>query len=1150
METSIDRAINRHLSKEEPKGLMEGPIRKTLTRAGLVKGDPTFFEHVKDEFSPERLAEMNQLAGKVLHGAIKYSGLEAAGRLWDLPANLGYGVYEGIKKGEPLREPWRAFKKTIYGEPYYDLEDAGLPIPEHPVAKSAAEVAWALAKNPLNVLIPWRAGISRGLVKPIRVPKELEGKTAKEVLQGIVDKEKPVEPPWTPFKAAEESAQVFKRDMDLTASPMGRRDLTAKLRAEQVEKGIEYTPAELRGIKAAEPGIAQRLAARLRSERGSVPVELTAEESAAIEALKKQARAAGQKVEDVLGEMGFKPQDIALLQQRMAESEVPRPTKISSSKATKARVAKPPIVKKGVDQEKSIADVVEDMDAPPDIVEGPGGKIIHGVSEALDSPEVVFRRGGVVGNQLYRNLDLGDQALNKFMYKEATVYEKARKGIDVGSEGSFRVGRALDAKLDVKTLTPKERKLYNFFVSKYDFLIHKYIKQLTGNRYDDIVSAAGKKIPPMVKLAELSQKDIISYNTYKQMANVLKGTRKVDDLPPLTKKIYNKYREGMRKLLHEEWRKRLNPNEREAYLLLKRKIKNYFPHMWDRGDLLRRFRSDLAEAKTKLSVETDAGKSVRLKTTVKNLEDHVQTLEGGGMVLYEQLPKEYTFKSFEPRRANLLGYSFDSVMAYDRYLHGIGMRMYIHPMVRKNAELHKQLIPSLRGYNKRFTRRYLGMDRHKLDDVVNVIASLEWVRALGFNPRSALVNLTQRINTIAEVSSMGKFYATRGYIHALSKEGRALFDSTGVAQEIPTVMVEGWGPARGFGPVKTTKMGKVLDKTEKIRRVAGFLFNRMELGNRKHAFSAGYIRAKAKGMTEEAAKQAGIDLVHKTQFRYGKIGMPMAFTHPAGRLPLQFWSYPVKQAEFLFNMGKTNPLKLVKYFALAEGGGWALREFCDIDLSNALGLGMNWGRAIQAIRDVSKADWEGFITNTKLFTSGGGGMLPTGLGPAVTGIKDIYDASKERRGLSEFVRQVTPVQVWRMYQGYESLVNKQGELYPVLDRAGDPMYFLTKYKVLQRTFGPRTKKDYEEGLDWTTEVEREKERRANLDKIVDALADGKSGLASKLIMKYGVVPTPEQVMNKVFGRHLSRKQRELLRRGLDKKAIYFMQREDEFPFEE
>ena len=108
----------------------------------------------------------------------------------------------------------------------------------------------------------------------------------------------------------------------------------------------------------------------------------------------------------------------------------------------------------------------------------------------------------------------------------------------------------------------------------------------------------------------------------------------------------------------------------------------------------------------------------------------------------------------------------------------------------------------------------------------------------------------------------------------------------------------------------------------------------------------------------------------------------------------------------IIDWAKNDPGKLVKYIAYAEGGNYALNKFLGIDLSNALGFGLNWGEAVKAIRDVPEKDWKGFFRHVRLTFSGGGGLLPSGLGPTASGAAKVISKMGKGKGLEQLKKEL------------------------------------------------------------------------------------------------------------------------------------------------
>jgi len=750
-------------------------------------------------------------------------------------------------------------------------------------------------------------------------------------------------------------------------------------------------------------------------------------------------------------------------------------------------------------------------------------KTAEGFSEALHSPGKVYNRDPETGTKIYRLIDRADQQKNSFLATEGEELVKAAGKIKERSLSSVRVGQALDGKLGPDNLQPDEQRLYEFMKEKYDFLLQKWARTAAGSEegYLKALRAANKEKPPYVKVQELPKEKQTNYNTLKsELAKIRKG-RSLEELDKQESKHYWAIRKEMRGILEDQWKGTLKPGEREAYDVLKEKVKDYLPHIFDKDILIDAFKNELADTQRKLATATNKAAITQFKERLRMLQEAIVNLEKGKLVTYESLPKYVRFRFFETRKGKA-GYSFDSVKAFQTYLNGIARKIYDEPAIRQVAVLHKDLDPSLKSYNKWYVRRYMGWDKNKLDDFAGTIASFQWMRTLGLNPRSAIVNLTQRVNTIAEI---GVKNSLKGEAMAFTKEGKELFDKTGIAKEIPTVLMEGTVP----------------EGMEKARAVLGYMFNKVELGNRRHAFLSGYSKAKAAGKAEEEAIQYGVDTAHKTQFRYGKVGMPKALTNPVGRLAGQFWSYPIKQIELIVDWAKNDPAKLVKYLAMAEGGNYALNEFLGIDLSNALGFGMNYGEAIKALGDIPEGDWRGFFRHTRLTFSGGGGLLPSGLGPTASGIGKVIQKAGEGKGSEQFVKEITPVMGKRIADAYRAVKDRKSGLYPMKNSKGHIMYYLTSKELAMRTFGPRPSKESKEYAEWKRASLLEQERKEVLEDITQAIVDNDMDKANRLIDKYQVVPTRRQVDSEILKRNLSREEREAMK-PFGKKGEYRAQR--------
>jgi hypothetical protein len=465
--------------------------------------------------------------------------------------------------------------------------------------------------------------------------------------------------------------------------------------------------------------------------------------------------------------------------------------------------------------------------------------------------------------------------------------------------------------------------------------------------------------------------------------------------------------------------KGLDDAEREVLDLYSRKIKDYVPHLFERKELGDFMSQQLSRVEKRLAHYKPGDKPyARL---AKQREELVKSLEkiqtGSKNILYEDLPRRVRMRFFEKRTGGK-EYGVSGIKAYRTYLAAMGRKLFDEPAIREALTHYDALPNDLKPYAKWYMRDYMGMNRSPFTGTFNAVRSLMWTKTLGFNPRSAVVNLTQRINTIADSNPLD---SARGYARGYTKEGKALFEKSGLGQTVDQALWEGAGT-----PAKNA--------LEAIRHVAGLMFAKAEQGNLKHAFLTGVEEAERKGLRGDALISAGIAKAQKTQFRYGKVGTPRML-RGAGGAVFQFWSYPIKQLEFLSTIAKENPMKLVAWWGLSEGTKEAAQEFLDTDLSSALGIGINYAELIELLRQIPEGDLKKIAYQFGKVAEGGG-IMPYGLGPAVGLAGDIKKAfSGVSPELDDLLEELEPLAFQRYAQSiraYKEGPNEDG-LYTIRD---------------------------------------------------------------------------------------------------------------------
>jgi hypothetical protein len=685
------------------------------------------------------------------------------------------------------------------------------------------------------------------------------------------------------------------------------------------------------------------------------------------------------------------------------------------------------------------------------------------LKQEIHSPDMVI--GDVPGGKAI--LDAGTTAQlekGKFLDPIMKEYSVARGGIKQGSDEAERVFGALEAPALVGQLNEKEKRLHTFLKNQYNYTHQTYSMHLVDN-------------------------DQNAYN------KVLRMTQRTVDPAELVT---------------------LTPGEKEMYDFTKRKIGDYAPHLFDREQLAELFQGKIKEKLAKMGTAKVPQDIEKLAGEAREYEDALKRVTGGDPLSWEGMPKEFVFRHEMVRgKVPAEGFHKDAIKSFNNYIFSMAKKMYDEPALQTMKANYDQVPLELRPYTKWFIRDFAGYNQKNVwDDLAGQISSFEYMRTLGLNTRSPLVNLTQQFNTVVDA---GVKDAAKGYMKLFTKEGQDLWDKSGLAIEVPHAFTEELSP--------------YANKMDKLKRITGFFFNKAEEYNRKHAFLT-YL-AKYEG--DPNAFQKAIEGVHKTQFQYGKMGMPKLLRTPVGKVGLQFSSYPIKQAEFLYKLAKEDPKKLLVWIGGTVGANYTLQETLGIDLSNALGFGINTGEAIQTLRDATKGEFDMAWEHAKLSLSSGGGMLP-GLGPAVTGAMKVAKGFGQGKGVEALKTELTPIQLQRitdLARGWENknLATGKGNL-PVLKGSqifGEPykevMSEEPAWKSMVQAFGPqlteRTKRRFEEAkaLKMDTLDSQHKQE------IARALVSGDSSVATKLIKKYKVIPTTDAIKEELLRKNLPRERR-------------------------
>lgn len=493
-----------------------------------------------------------------------------------------------------------------------------------------------------------------------------------------------------------------------------------------------------------------------------------------------------------------------------------------------------------------------------------------------------------------------------------------------------------------------------------------------------------------------------------------------------------------------------------------RKIKDYMFRIHDKNQIYKMWQEEYERimAEFKASGELPANKFERLDALEKSIKKYEET----GTVLYDVIPQNVDAAFFH-KRTDPLGrtyYEKDAVKSLDVYTQLLARKLHTEPFLKQSVKMMKYLPTDLKEYTRWYLRRYAGLEgRGVLDQISKTITGLEYIKDLGWNLRSAITNATQNINTIVEI---GPEYTQKGF--------RGLFSDS---YRLPNGAVinpkQIWKESGHLTDVPGMYYEQVPGYMQKANDIAMYLFNKVEYGNRGTAYLGSYIKALEKGKAlprikqlmdkgmslDRAARKFADEVTIKTQFMYGRVGMPKLLTTAGGRIIGQYSSFTIKQIELFSDWIKNNPSKFITYVMAAEGLRYGAMNGLGIDMSMALGIGVDWPELFKGMYQLSQGDIERAKAQFSMAlpavaggTGTGGGIFPSGLAPAIQTLRNLYNM--------EFSR-VLPVQAQRMIKAGQTLAEGEvpGKGYPVRTGRGELSRYISPEDLLKQvTIGKPT----------------------------------------------------------------------------------------------
>jgi hypothetical protein len=311
-------------------------------------------------------------------------------------------------------------------------------------------------------------------------------------------------------------------------------------------------------------------------------------------------------------------------------------------------------------------------------------------------------------------------------------------------------------------------------------------------------------------------------------------------------------------------------------------------------------------------------------------------------IISQKIPGS-VYDPFLIKRLGAKGYKVDTWAALDAYVKRGTRKVNLDPALEKIDEIAPSLEQSQWDYLKEYIDR-VNLRPTKIDTSIDntiksvvgykfgqrptamisrVVRQAGYRGGLWFNVSSTLRNLSQGINTYAV---LGEKYTALGYAKLFSKANRQEIIDQGVLNA-------------GFID------DRILSATQKLWQKAdnvGFaMFQAVEGINRGSAYLGAKAKALSMGKTESQAIEYGKKIARETQFTFGSIDTPLAFSNDIVKTLMQFQTYTTKQVEFLSELAKDK-----NFGALARYTAAGLLYVATIGQA----FGMDWKELIPAWR--------------------------------------------------------------------------------------------------------------------------------------------------------------------------------------------------------
>ena len=408
--------------------------------------------------------------------------------------------------------------------------------------------------------------------------------------------------------------------------------------------------------------------------------------------------------------------------------------------------------------------------------------------------------------------------------------------------------------------------------------------------------------------------------------------------------------------------------------------------------------------------------------------------------------------------------------------------------------------------------------------ISSMLAELQYLGGIGYNPFTAVKNLTQKMLAISEITDdgnpvKGAYWMMKAKIAKNTDWGKSLLKHDAVSAD--RMFMEGLDHQQGAMEAYFRKVGApnfMVQGSKKYRDWAFWMFKKSDIDNVQDTFLAKMMYLmERKGAPLADAVELATSTTMSTQFMYG-FDSPMMYKGPIGRQLGIFMSWPLNFAQLLYNQGTAGEI----HKSIATVGAMAIG-------SEVLSMtGMNF-RSIHPV-EVARGFWPIAMLE-------GEDSWPLSLRTASAGhqyIRSIMegdpvaiDMAHDR--LKQRVRPMIPVlgvQGARMLDFIDVAKND----WKKYDRLGRLRHEMTPGEALRGVVGPTM--ESMKRVDAWQQVSRmdghyRKARRDAINAFVDQDYNRFEQLQEQLVINFGKWITPTDIQQELALREMGARERQL-----------------------